>query len=155
MKKNTNRAPRLWRHSVTSLRAISIKKASARAVNTVIAKCRHNRGARLVFTRPGPYRNATDLDCISLMKLDVAPRTFASPRQKIFISRLVGDQGYQRTSVLIQRCKHSCLNCTLRSRDPWTRWAADALLRRGPTFSVITPQAARPGFWISILITLG
>ena len=30
---------------VISLRAISIKKASARAVNTVIAKCLYNRGA--------------------------------------------------------------------------------------------------------------
>jgi len=49
---------------ITSIRAISIKKASARAVNTVISKCLYNRGAYVGVLSSWSLAQCEELDKI-------------------------------------------------------------------------------------------
>ena len=84
-----------------------------------------------------------------------------SQLENLFQPASAGGQGYHRLSVIIQQRKRKCLARVLRSGDHWSRWAADALARRGHCFlhlfllNAITPQLIRPGYWVSSLIAYG
>jgi len=104
---------------VISLRVISIKNASARAVNTVIAKCLYNRGAYVGVLSAWYLHECEDLFVSSLPKFDDAPRTSAPPRPKICISPLqsgVRATNAYQSSFSTANALVSTVLCTRRTR---------------------------------------
>ena len=147
---------------LVAIRAISIKKASARAVNTVITKCLYNRGAYVEVLSSWSLAQCEELDKIFATEIRRRTKNMKSSQlENLFQPASEGGQGYQRLSDIIQHRKRSSLTRILRSGDHWSRWAADALLRRGqcllnhPPVSATTPQRVRPGYWVSSLIEYG
>ena len=135
---------------ITSIRAISIKKASARAVSTVISKCLYNRGAYVEVLSSFSLAQCEELD--KRFATDLRRRTknmMSSPLENLFQPASEGGQGYRRFSAIIQHPKRAFLNRVLHSADRWSRWAADELVLRGHRFShhlslpAITPQIVR------------
>ena len=150
------------RKLLVSIRAISIKKASARAVNTVISKCLYNRGAYVGVLSSWSLAQCEELDKIFATEIRRRTKNMKSSQlENLFQPAREGGLGYQRISDIIQHRKRSSINRILRSGDHWSRWAADALLRRGHRLPhhlplpAITPQLVRPGFWVSSLIEYG
>jgi len=89
---------------VKSPRAISTKKASARAVNTVIAKCLYNRGAYVGVLSAWSLQECEDLDRV--FAPEIRRRTkklLSSQTENSYQPASVRGQGYQRISV----CSHS------------------------------------------------
>jgi len=147
---------------IQSLRAISIKKASARAVNVVLSKCLYNRGAYVGVLSSWSLAQCEELDKVFATEIRRRTKNMkTSQLENLFQPASAGGQGYQRLSVIIQQRKRRCLARVLRSGDHWSRWAADALTRRGHRcphhlqLNAITPQLIRPGFWVSSLISYG
>ena len=85
----------------------------------------------------------------------------SSQLENLFQPASAGGQGHQRFSQIIQHRKRTSLNRVLHLADHWSRWAADALVRRGHQFPhhlslpAITPQVVRLGHWITSLIEYG
>ena len=104
-----------------SLRAISIKKASARAVNTGIAKCLYSRGAHVGVPSVWSLQKCEDLDRLIAPEIGRRTTNLCSPQtENLYQPVSVGSQGYQRISVLIQHRKLFCLDRALHSGDTWT-----------------------------------
>ena len=137
---------------ITSIRAISIKKASARAVNTVISKCLYNRGAYVGVLSSWSLAQCQELDKIFATEIRRRTKNMKSSQlDNLFQPAGEGGQGYQQFSDIKQHRKRTSLNRVLHSADHWSRWAADALVRRGHRFPhhlhlpAITPQIVRAG----------
>jgi len=130
---------------LVAIRAISIKRASARAVNAVIAKCLYNRGAHVGVLSSCSLAQCEELDKIFAAEIRRRTKNMKSSQlENLFQPASEDGQGYQRLSDIIQHRKPSCLNRILRSGDHWSRWAADAPLRRGHRFPTHLPLSRLP-----------
>jgi len=147
---------------IQSIRAISIKKASARAVNFLLSKCLYNLGAYVGVLSSWSLAQCEELDKVFATEIRCRTKNMkTSQLENLFQPASAGGQGYHRLSVIIQQRKRKCLAPVLRSGDHWSRWAADALTSRGHRcphhlpLNAITPQLLRPGYWVSSLIAYG
>ena len=97
---------------VVAIRAISIKKASARAVNAVIiAKCLYNRGAYVGVLSSWFLAQCEELHKIFATEIRRRTKNIKSSQlENLFQPTSKGGQGYQRLSDIIQHRKRSCLN---------------------------------------------
>eukprot|EP01042_Synura_sphagnicola_P036588 gene36588-biopygen10818 len=106
---------------LVAIRAISIKKASARAVNVVVAKCLYNRGAYVGVLSSWSLAQCEELDRIFATEIRRRTKNMKSSQlENLFQPASEGGQGYQRLSDIIQHRKRSCLNRILRSGDHWS-----------------------------------
>ena len=88
---------------ITSIRAISIKKASARAVNTVISKCLYNRGTYVRVLSSWSLAQCEELDKIFATEIRRRTKNMKfSQLENLFQPVSEGGQGYQRFSDIIQ-----------------------------------------------------
>jgi len=84
---------------LVAIRAISIKMASTRAVNAVIAKCLYNRGAYVEVLSSWSLAQCEELD--KIFATEIRRRTTnmkPSQLENLFQPASEGDQGYQRLS---------------------------------------------------------
>ena len=88
---------------ITSIRAISIKKASARAVNTVISKCLYNRGAFVRYLSSWSLAQCTELDKVFVTEIRRRTKNMKSTQlENHFQPACEGGQEYQRFSGIFQ-----------------------------------------------------
>jgi len=87
---------------ITSIRAISIKKASARAVNTVISKCLYNRVANVGVLSSWSLAQCEELDKIFATEIRRRTKNMKSSQlENLFQTASAGGQGYQWFSNII------------------------------------------------------
>ena len=112
----------------------------ARAVNTVISKCLYNRGAYVGVLSSWSLAQCEELDKIFVTEIRRRTKNMKSSQLvNLFQPASAGGHGYQRFSDIIQHRKRTSLNRVLHSADHWSRWAADALVRRGHCFLTTSP----------------
>eukprot|EP01042_Synura_sphagnicola_P036407 gene36407-biopygen4424 len=96
---------------IPSIRAISIKQASARAVDTVISKCLYNRGAYVGVLSSWSLAQCEELDKIFATEIRRRTKNMKSSQlENLFQPASEGGQGYQRFSDIIQHRKRTSLN---------------------------------------------
>eukprot|EP01042_Synura_sphagnicola_P036331 gene36331-biopygen2414 len=116
---------------IQSIRAILIKKASARAVNVVLSKCLYNRGAYVGVLSSWSLAQCKELNKVFATEIRCRTKNLKiSQLENLFQPASAGGQGYLRLSVIIKQRKRKCLARVLRTGDNWSRWVAVALARR-------------------------
>ena len=88
---------------IQSIRAISIKKASARAVNFLLSKCLYNLGAYVGVLSSWSLAQCEELDKVFATEIRCRTKNMkTSQLENLFQPASAGGQGYHRVSVIIQ-----------------------------------------------------
>ena len=146
----------------TSLLVLARRRASASLITKVMTLCLLNRGAYVGILSSWSLQQCRLLDKLFAQEFRRRTKNAASSQEEnIFQPTTLGGLGFVRPSIIIQERKLSLMQRALQSSDPWTRWAMEALLRRGHPcpYNVHQPVLSltdlRAGFWVSSLIAYG
>ena len=147
---------------IITIRALSIKRASPRVINLVMAKSLYARGAYVGVLSWWSLKECQEID--SVFATEIRRRTKnlkTSQSENLFQSLRKAVWGYQLFSSMVQQRKRNCMRSIFSGGDQWTRLAVEGLCarsHRSPHYSpltALTPQCVRPGFWISSLLAYG
>ena len=147
---------------IITIRALSIKRASPRAINLVMAKCLYARGAYVGVLSSWSLKECEEIDTVFAAEIRRRTKNLkTSQSENLFQPLREGGLGYQRFSSMVQQRKRNCMRRIFSGGDQWTRLAIEGLCARGHSsphhspLTAITPQCVRPGFWISSLLSYG
>ena len=153
----------LMKHKIlVAIRALSIKKASPKSINLVMAKCLYARGAYVGILSSWSLRECEEIDTIFAAELRRRSKNLrTSQTENLYQPVREGGLGFQRFSSMVQQRKRNCVRRLLAHGDQWTQFAVQALCARGhpspyhSSMSSLTPQSVRQGYWVSSLLSYG
>ena len=141
---------------------LSSQTCLAGLITQVMTTCLLSRGAYVGVLSSWSLAQCRSLDKLFARAYRSRTRNISSSQEEnLFQPASVGGLGFNRPSVLIQERKQSLARRAACSDDCYTRFAIDALQRRGHPYPYNVHQPCvsldrpRSGFWISSLIEYG
>ena len=117
---------------LVAIRALSIKKASPKSVNLVMAKSLYARGAYVGILSSWSLRECEEIDTIFAAELRRRSKNLrTSQTENLYQPVREGGLGFQRFSSMVQQRKRNCVRRLLAHGDQWTQFAVQALCARG------------------------
>ena len=147
---------------LVSIKALSVKKATPRSINLVMAKCLYARGAYVGILSSWSLRECDEIDSIFASELRRRSKNLrTSQTENLYQPVREGGLGFQRFSSMVQQRKRNCIHRLLTHGDVWTKLAVQGLCTSGhpspshSSLAALTPQSIRPGYWTSSLLSYG
>ena len=128
---------------IITIRALSIKRASPRAINLVMAKCLYARGAYVGVLSSWSLKECEEIDTVFAAEIRRRTKNLkTSQSENLFQPLREGGLGYQRFSSMVQQRKRNCMRRILSGGDQWTRLAIEGLRARGNSSPHHSPLTA-------------
>jgi len=148
---------------LVSIKALSVKKATPRSINLVMAKCLYARGAYVGILSSWSLRECDEIDSIFASELRRRSKNLrTSQTENLYQPVREGGLGFQRFSSMVQQRKRNCIHRLLAHGDVWTKlyasvhktwpWITTPFIPRLYTTIIlrIIPEKSGLSLWISI-----
>ena len=141
----------------SSARLLRTRKASPRLTAAVLRSALLPKSAYPSVLSSWSLTDLQEFDRIFASQYRLLAKDSSTSQQDaLFQPRAQGGMGFPRFSHLVIERKLALLRRALSMEDPYTRWAAESILRRGCpgpwTSATLAATYTRPGYWISSVI---
>ena len=104
---------------LVSIKALSVKKATPRSINLVMAKCLYARGAYVGILSSWSLRECEEIDSIFASELRRRSKNLrTSQAENLYQPVREGGLGFQRVSSMVQQRKRNCIHRVDQTRGP-------------------------------------